>query len=131
MFVASGIGPYSGQAVHFQRFAPEQLPYAINRYRREADRHYRVLDKHLVGRDYIVGQDYSIVDMAAWGWSRLVPFVLGEEAWKKLPNVKRHQDEIAARPAAQRAVALKDRFTFKSGAMDEEARRHMFKHLAA
>ena len=67
MFVATGVGPYSGQAVHFQRAAPEQIPYAINRYRREADRHYRVLDTHLKGRDYIVGAAYSIVDMAAWG----------------------------------------------------------------
>src|SRR3546814_11280485 len=65
-FIASGIGPYSGQAVHFQLAAPEKLPYAINRYRREVDRHYQVLDQHLAGRDYIVGSDYTIADISAW-----------------------------------------------------------------
>ena len=54
-FIASGVGPFSGQAVHFQHAAPEKLPYAINRYRREIERHYRVLDRHLAGRDWIVG----------------------------------------------------------------------------
>ena len=67
-FIASGLGPFSGQAVHFQHAAPEKLPYAINRYRREIERHYRVLDRHLAGRDFIVGDDYSIADMSAWGW---------------------------------------------------------------
>ena len=67
-FIATGIGPFSGQAVHFQHAAPEKLPYAVNRYRREIERHYRVLDEHLAGRDFIVGNDYSIVDMSAWGW---------------------------------------------------------------
>ena len=66
-FVATGLGPFSGQAVHFQHAAPEKLPYAVNRYRREIERHYRVLDKQLIGRDFIIG-DYSIVDMSAWGW---------------------------------------------------------------
>ena len=54
-FIASGVGPFSGQAVHFQHAAPEKLPYAINRYRREIERHYRVLDRHLAGRDFIIG----------------------------------------------------------------------------
>src|SRR5260221_8393614 len=68
MFAASGVGPYSGQAVHFKKAAPEPLPYAINRYRREVERHYAVLDKHLAGRSTIVGADYTVVDMSAWGW---------------------------------------------------------------
>jgi GSH-dependent disulfide-bond oxidoreductase len=131
MFAATGIGPFSGQAVHFRHFAPEKVPYAEKRYIYEAERHFGVLEQRLGGRKYMVGETYTIVDMDVWGWSRLVPFVLGEEAWKKLPNVKRHHDEIAARPAASRAVALKDKFTFKAGAMDDEARRHMFRHLAA
>lgn len=57
-----------GQAVHFQFAAPEGLDYAVNRYRSEAERHYRVLDGQLAGRDYIVGSDYTMVDMSAWGW---------------------------------------------------------------
>ena len=59
-FIATGVGPFSGQAVHFQHAATEKLAYAVNRYRREVERHYRVLDEHLVGRDTIVGSDYTI-----------------------------------------------------------------------
>lgn len=66
--LGTGLGPFSGQAVHFQFAAPDGLDYAVNRYRREAERHYRVLDSQLAGRDYIVGSDYTIVDMSAWGW---------------------------------------------------------------
>ena len=60
LFMASGLGPFSGQAVHFQRAAPEKLPYAVNRYRREAERHYAVLDKHLECREFIGGGGYTI-----------------------------------------------------------------------
>jgi GST-like protein len=129
MFVATGVGPFSGQAVHFKNFAPEKVPYAHNRYQYEAERHYGILDARLAKRRYLVGDAYGIVDMAAWGWARMIPFAMGEEAWAKFPNVKRLVDEISARPAAARAIALKDKFTFKAE-MDEEARQHMFKHLA-
>jgi GST-like protein len=129
MFVATGVGPFSGQAVHFRHFAPEQLPYAVNRYLYEAKRHYSILDARLAERRYVLGEAYTIVDMAVWGWARMVPFIMGEEAWAGLPNLKRLLDEISARPAAQRAEALKDKHVFKTE-MDEEARRHMFRHLA-
>ena len=62
MFVASGLGPFSGQSVRFRRAAPEQIPYAQNRYLREAERHYRVLDERPAGRNYIVGGEYTIVE---------------------------------------------------------------------
>ena len=77
----------------------------------------------------MLGEPYTIVDMAVWGWARMVPCIMGEEAWAGLPNLKRLLDEIGARPAAQRAEALKDKHAFKTE-MDEEARRHMFRHLA-
>lgn len=128
MFVATGVGPFSGQAVHFKHFAPEKVPYANDRYQYEAMRHYTVLDQHLASRRYMVGETYTIVDMDVWGWSRMIPFILGEEAWAKLPNLKRLHDEIEARPATARAKALKDRFTWKTE-MDDEARKVMFKHL--
>ena len=128
MFIATGVGPYSGQAVHFKHFAPKELDYANNRYQFEAQRHYKILDDHLATSRYMVGDGYSIVDMAFWGWARLAPFVLGEEGAAKYKNVKRLVDEISARPAAARAIALKDKFTFKAE-MDEEARNHMFGHL--
>src|SRR4051794_35501771 len=130
MFVATGVGPFSGQAVHFRHFAPEQLPYAVNRYLHEARRHWGIVDAHLMGRRYMVGETYTIVDMAVWGWARALPFVLGEEAWAELPNLKRLFDEISARPAAERANALKDRHAFKTE-MDDEARRHMFPQNAS
>ena len=125
MFVATGIGPYSGQAVHFKHHAPEKLPYAINRYLHEAERHWGIIDARLAKHRYMLGDSYTIVDMAVWGWARAVPFVLGDDAWGKLPNLKRLFDEISARPAAQRANALKDKHEFKTE-MDEEARRNMF-----
>jgi GSH-dependent disulfide-bond oxidoreductase len=128
MLVATGLGPYCGQAVHFKHHAPEKLPYAHNRYQFEAQRHFSVLDARLASRRYLVGENYSIVDMAMWGWARMVPFILGDEAWGKLPNLKRLFDEISARPAAVSANGLKDRFAFKAE-MDDDARSHMFKHL--
>lgn len=128
MFVATGVGPYSGQAVHFRHMAPEKIEYATKRYVFEAERHYGILNAHLADRPYMVGGTYTIADMDVWGWARMIPFVLGEEAWQKLPNLKRLVDEIEAKPAAKAAVALKDKFTWKTE-MDDEARRNMFRHL--
>lgn len=128
MFVASGVGPYAGQSVHFRNHAPEKLSYAINRYAYEAQRHFGILDARLAKRRYMLGDAYTIVDMAVWGWARLMPNVLGEAAWDKFKNLKRLVDEISARPAAQRAAALKDKHTFKAE-MDDEARNAMFRHL--
>jgi GSH-dependent disulfide-bond oxidoreductase len=127
-FVASGLGPFAGQSVHFRNYAPEKIPYAINRYVYEGQRHFGILDARLAERKYMLGNSYSIVDMAVWGWARLVPTVLGDAAWPKFSHLKRLVDEISARPAAQRAVALKDRHKFKTE-MDDEARRAMFRHL--
>jgi len=128
MFVATGLGPFSGQAVHFKHFAPKDLDYAHNRYQFEAARHYSVLNDHLANSRYMVGDRYGIVDMALWGWARMAPFVLGDDAFARFPQVKRLLDEVSARPAAARALALKDKFTFKAE-MDEEARNIMFGHL--
>ncbi|MCA6120800.1 glutathione S-transferase family protein [Bradyrhizobium sp. WSM 1704] len=128
MFIATGLGPYSGQAVHFKHFAPKDLDYAHNRYQYEAHRHYKILDDHLAKSRYMIGDSYTIVDMAFWGWVRMATFILGEEGFAKYPNVKRLLDEISARPAAARANALKDKHTFKAE-MDDEARNIMFGHL--
>ncbi|MBC7988037.1 MAG: glutathione S-transferase N-terminal domain-containing protein [Luteimonas sp.] len=125
MFVATGIGPYSGQAVHFTHFAPEPKAYAVNRYNFEAWRHWKIIDRQLSQHRYMLGETYSLVDMAVWGWARAVPFVLGATAWEQLPDVKRLLDEINARPAAQRAEALKAKHAFKAE-MDDEARAAMF-----
>jgi GST-like protein len=129
MFVATGVSPFSGQCVHFRHFAPEPKEYAVRRYLFEAERHYGVLEERLAGRAYLLGADYTVADMALWGWARLVPFVIGEGAWAKFPQVKRWFDSVSARPAAARAEALKGRHSFKAE-MDEEAKRHMFRFLA-
>jgi len=125
MFVATGLGPYSGQSVHFRRAAPEQIPYAQNRYLREAERHYQVLDMHLKGRTFMVGNDYTIVDIAAWGWIDRANFVLGEGRLGEFPNIGKWFAGIDARPAVARARAIAKDLTFKRE-MDEEARRNLF-----
>jgi GST-like protein len=128
MFIGTGVGPFSGQAVHFKHHATEKIAYANTRYQFEAERHYGIANERLASRRYLVGDTYTIVDMDLWGWARMVPYILGDDAWAKFPNVKRLVDQISARPAAQRASALKDKFTFKAE-MDDEARGHMFRHL--
>jgi GST-like protein len=127
MFIASGVGPYSGQSVHFRNYAPEKNEYAINRYMYEAQRHYAIIDARLAKQKYMLGDTYTIVDMALWGWARLIPVALGESFWPKFPNLKRLIDEISARPAAARAVAIKDKHKFKTE-FDDEARKAMFRH---
>src|SRR3981189_313200 len=128
MFVATGVGPYSGQAVHFKTVAPKDLEYAHNRYQYEAHRHYKILDDHLAKSKYMVGDTYTIVDMAFWGWARLAPFVLRHRRFTKKPKGKGVARQRRGAPAAARAVALKDKFVFKAE-MDDEARAIMFRHL--
>jgi len=129
MFVASGVGPFSGQSVHFRNYAPEKNEYAINRYMYETQRHYGILEARLAKHKYVLGDAYTIVDMAVGGWARLIPNSLGDKGWEKFPNLKRLVDEISARPAAQRASAIKDKHKFKTE-FDEEARNAMFKHMS-
>lgn len=125
MFIATGLGPFSGQSVHFRHAAPEKLPYAINRYLREAERHYEVLDTHMEGREYIVGDEYSIADISAWGWIDKASVVLGEEGLENYPNVKRWFAIINARPAIERARNIAKDIHFKSTS-DEESKRALY-----
>ncbi len=127
LFIATGVGPYSGQAVHFQHAAPEHIPYAVNRYRREVERHYRVLDTHLAGREYIVGKDLTIVDISAWGWLDRAPRVLKVEGdpLAEFPHLSAWFSRIDARPAVSRARAVGKDHGFKT-VSDEQARRALF-----
>ncbi|QIA63501.1 glutathione S-transferase family protein [Vibrio astriarenae] len=125
MFIASGLGPFSGQSVHFRFVAPEGSEYGKNRYTREAERHYEVLDKHLDGRDYIVGDEYTIADIAAWGWIDKAERVLGEGSLEAHPNLLRWFNRINVRPAVERARATGKDVAFKSD-FDEEAKRAFF-----
>lgn len=125
-FISSGLGPFSGQAVHFERMAPK-LEYAVNRYRREAERHYEVLDAHLTGRRFIVGDEYSIADMAAWGWIERASVVLSgsDDPLAAYPNIKAWFTSIDARPTAQRARTTGGHLPFKQ-VIDEETKRALF-----
>lgn len=125
MFIASGLGPYSGQSVHFHRAAPEQIPYAKNRYMREAERHYRVLDERLAASPFLAGPDYTIADIAGWGWVDRSDFVLGEGRRAEFPHVAKWFATIEARPAAARARLVGKNIAFKTE-MDEVAKRAMF-----
>jgi GST-like protein len=127
MFIASGIGPFSGQSVHFRHAAPEPKAYALNRYDFEAHRHWSLINERLATRTYMLGEGYSIVDIALWGWVRLLPHVLGtgDATWTQYPNIKRFLDLVNTRPAAQRAEALKTRHAFKTD-MDDTAKGFMF-----
>jgi len=134
LFIASGLGPFSGQAVHFQFAAPAGLDYAVNRYRREAERHYQVLNDHLEGRDFIVGDGYTIADISAWGWLDRASRVRKGEAdpLAAFPNLKRLFETVDAHPAVARARAVGKEHDFKK-INDEETRRALFpsNYLAA
>ncbi|MGH1419066.1 MAG: glutathione S-transferase family protein [Hyphomicrobiaceae bacterium] len=126
MFIATGVGPYSGQSVHFQLHARGTLEYAVERYKFEAERHYKILDARLSDREWLVGEEYSIVDMALWGWARNAPRVFGKnEPFTEFINVNRWFATINQRPAVGRVDALLQRFKFLID-VDEEARKHMF-----
>ena len=131
MFVASGVGPFSGQAVHFRNFAPEKVPYGIKRYDFEARRHWQIVDDRLARHRYMLGDTYTIVDMAVWGWGDRLTYMLGDDdIYAKYPNLDRLMQEIEARPAAKRARALPTTHKFKTE-MDEAAMRYMYPQLFA
>ena len=98
-----GLGPMAGQAHHFRQYAPEKLPYAIDRYTNEVNRLYGVMNKRLADREFLAG-DYSIADMASIGWTRSYKNQ-GQEL-EDFPHLKRWFDAILARPAVERALAV-------------------------
>ncbi|NIY82176.1 glutathione S-transferase family protein [Vibrio hepatarius] len=125
MFIGTGLGPFSGQSVHFHYAAPESLDYAKNRYMRETERHYSVLDQHLAGKNYIVGDELTIADISAWGWIDKAERVLGEGRLNEYPNIKAWFEQINARPAVEVARSFGSKHEFKS-TMDEEAKKALF-----
>jgi len=103
MFQMGGLGPMLGQAHHFRLYAPEKIPYAIDRYTNEARRLYGVMDRRLGEVPYFAG-DYGVADMAMFPWARLHANQGVDLA--EFPNVKRWLDAIAARPAVQRGLQV-------------------------
>jgi len=122
MFQMGGVGPMLGQTHHFRIYAPEKLPYAIDRYSNEAKRLYGVMDKQLAHNRHIAGDEYSIADMAIFPWLR--SWQNQGIAWSDYPRLKAWFDTVAERPAVQRGVAvLADR---RKPITDAKARETLF-----
>jgi GST-like protein len=103
MFQMGGVGPMFGQAHHFIRFAPEKVPYGIERYSKETRRLYGVMDKRLGEAAYLAG-DYTIADIATYPW--VARHEYHEVKLEDFPNVKRWFDAISARPAVAKGMAV-------------------------
>ena len=127
MWQMGGLGPMAGQNGHFLLYAPETLPYAIERYGREVDRLYGVLDAQLgrTGR-YVAGSEYSIADMAIFPWVRT--HKAQQVALEKFPNVLRWYDDLFTRPALRRGLDLGKEL--RAPRMDDEARKALFGQTA-
>ncbi|HJU39498.1 MAG TPA: glutathione binding-like protein [Tahibacter sp.] len=119
-----GLGPMAGQNHHFGTYAPEKIPYAIDRYVRETARLYGVLDKRLADRAFIAGDDYTIADMASYPW--IVPHERQGQDLSRFPNLKRWFDAIAARPATVRAYAVPKDLAARNPITSDEGRRVLF-----
>lgn len=104
MFQMGGFGPMLGQTHHFRRFAPEQIPYAIDRYSKETKRLYGVLDKRLAEVEFVAG-DYSIADMALYPWTQRADWQ-GVDLAAEFPNVLRWSTTIGARPQVQKGMSV-------------------------
>ncbi len=123
MFQMGGVGPMFGQYNHFAAYAPERLPYAIERYTNEVRRLHRVLEKRLSVSEYLAGGEYSVADIATFPWIRNAERRNVE--LDDFPAVKRWHDAIAARPAVQRGVAVLAE-NQRKGQMTEKERENMF-----
>ncbi|MDA4848108.1 glutathione S-transferase N-terminal domain-containing protein [Hoeflea poritis] len=119
-----GLGPMAGQAHHFRQYAPEQVPYAIDRYTNEVNRLYGVMDKRLAEHEYLAG-DYSIADMACIGW--VIPYERQGQTLEDFPNLKRWFDVMMAKPAVERALEIgKEERAKHNIAGDKEAQKVLF-----
>lgn len=123
----AGLGPMAGQNHHFVQYAPERIAYAMDRYVKETNRLYGVLDKRLADRDYVAG-DYSIADMAIYPW--IVPYKKQMQSLEDFPNLKRWFETVAQRPAVKRAYDLAREINTKPS-VTEESRAILFGQTAA
>lgn len=125
-----GLGPMLGQNHHFSQYAPEKVPYAIERYLKETNRLYGVLDRRLADRAFVAGTDYSIADMAAYPW--IVPHEKQGQTLADFPHLERWFEAIAQRPATQAAYARAPEVNPDYGqTMSEDAKKVMFGQTAA
>ncbi len=122
----AGLGPMAGQAHHFRLYAPEKIEYRIDRYTREVNRLYGVMDKRLADREYLAGE-YSIADMASWPW--VVPWKAQGQNLDDFPHLRRWFDAITARPGVERGRAV-GRELVQGPTMDDEAKKILFGQTA-
>jgi GSH-dependent disulfide-bond oxidoreductase len=122
-----GLGPMAGQNHHFSQYAPEKIPYAIDRYVKETGRLYAVLNKRLSDRSFIAGEEYSIADIAAYPW--IVPHDRQGQNLEDFPHLKRWFEAIQARPATVRAYEKAD--ALKNQQVDLEASRNLLFNQSA
>lgn len=121
-----GLGPMAGQNHHFVQYAPEHIPYAVDRYVKETNRLYGVLDRRLAGRDWIAG-DYSIADMASYPW--IVPWKRQQQDLDQFPDLRRWFEAMRARPAVARAYE-KGAHLAQRPAVTEEGKKLLFGQTA-
>lgn len=119
-----GLGPMTGQYGHFHVYAPEPVPYAQDRYRREAERLLKVLDTRLEGRNFLAGEDYSIADMATYPWVGTYPAAPLD--LEPFVHLRRWREAIAARPATARAYARGEALRKPDAPMSDEEKRVLF-----
>jgi GST-like protein len=123
-----GLGPMAGQNHHFRTYAPEKIPYAIDRYINETNRLYGVLDRRLADRPFVAGDAYTIADMAIYPW--IVPHERQGQDLKEFPNIRRWFDAVAARPATARAYARAKEVN-TTPTINEESRKILYGQTAA
>jgi GST-like protein len=117
----------AGQNHHFSRYAPEKLPYAIERYVKETNRLYGVLERRLAKSPYVAGADYSIADIAIYPW--IVPWEMQRQNLEDFPALKRWFEAIASRPSTLRAYARRDEFS-RTPVVNDESRKILFGQTA-
>src|SRR6267378_6481255 len=123
-----GLGPMAGQNHHFGVYAPSKIPYAIERYVKETNRLYGVIDRHLENRTFIAGDDYSIADMASYPW--VVPWKRQQQNLEDFPNLQRWFDMVRQRPGTQRAYARGEPYSSRP-AVTEEGKKILFGQTAS
>jgi GST-like protein len=126
MWQMGGLGPMAGQAHHFRQYAPEKIAYGIDRYTKEVNRLYGVLDRRLADRPFLAGE-YSIADMAAYPW--VVPFKNQGQDLAEFPHLKRWFEAMGERPGVQRGMAVGKELR-STTPMDDEAKKVLFGQTA-
>jgi GST-like protein len=123
-----GLGPMAGQNHHFGTYAPDKIPYAIDRYVNETNRLYGVLDRRLAGRAFIGGDDYSVADMACYPW--IVPWKRQAQELADFPDLSRWFEAVRQRPATVRAYARAEPFAARP-VVNDVSRKVLFGQTAA